>query len=70
MLFRSSTHDFWSGLLDYSAFAVVVDKKDIPRLDSVLQAVTPARRRQLRASLHRHHRLFLWDEEGTHSTAP
>ena len=48
---------------------MVVDKKDIPRLDNVLQAVTPARRRQLRTSLHRHHRLFLWDEEG-HSTAP
>ena len=40
-----------------------------PRQRAAGRHLTPARRRQLRTSLHRHHRLFLWDEEG-HSTAP
>jgi hypothetical protein len=30
VLFRSSTHDFWSGLLDYSAFAIVVNRSFTP----------------------------------------
>ena len=62
VLFRSNTHDFWSGLLDHSAFALVVEPADIPRLDELLRAVTPARRRQLRAALQRHHRLYLWEK--------
>ena len=62
VIVQDQVHQPGDDVLNYASFSLRLRRADIPILDRVLEAITPAQLAAMQAALKRVHRFFIWEE--------